>query len=160
MTAPLTALTLTLDGATGVVVTRRFAAAPERIWDAHVDPEMVRRWCLGPDGWTMPVCEIDARPGGGFRYVWADGTGASFSITGSFHVLERPGRIVHVEVMHLPDPTPENHVETLFAPDGAGGTLMTMRMTLPSAEAREAMLASGMESGMADSYVRLDGLAA
>jgi hypothetical protein len=59
--------------------------------------------------------------------------------------------------MHLPDPTPDNHVETRFEADGAG-TLMTMRMTLPDAETRTAMLATGMEHGMAVSYDRLDDL--
>lgn len=153
----MTALTLTLDGETDAVVTRRFAAPPPAIYDAHLDPALVRQWCLGPDGWTMPVCEIDARPGGSFRYVWANAEGASFSITGTFHVLERPGRIVHVEVMHLPDPTPENHVETRFEAEGTG-TLMTMRMRLPDRASRDAMLASGMEGGMEQSYVRLQTL--
>jgi len=64
-------------------------------------------------------------------------------------------RIVHVERMHLPDPCPDNHVETRFEPDG-NGTLMTMRMTLPDAQTRKAMLASGMEHGMEASYVRLE----
>ena len=64
-------------------------------------------------------------------------------------------RILHVERMHLPDPTPDNHVETTFEPDGKG-TLMTMRMTLPNAETRAAMLASGMEHGMEASYERLE----
>jgi uncharacterized protein YndB with AHSA1/START domain len=57
--------------------------------------------------------------------------------------------------MFLPDPTPDNHVETTFEPDGTG-TLMTMRMTLPNAEARAAMLASGMADGMEESYARLE----
>ncbi len=59
--------------------------------------------------------------------------------------------------MHLPDPTPENHVETRFEQD-ATGTLMTMRMTLPDAETRAAMLATGMEHGMEASYVRLEAM--
>jgi uncharacterized protein YndB with AHSA1/START domain len=64
-------------------------------------------------------------------------------------------RIVHVERMHLPDPTPDNHVETRFEPDGTG-TLLTMRMTLPNAETRAAMLRTGMEHGMEASYARLE----
>ena len=60
-----------------------------------------------------------------------------------------------MERMHLPDPTPDNHVETMFHPDGTG-TLMTMRMTLPDAETRAAMLATDMEHGMEASYVRLE----
>jgi hypothetical protein len=57
--------------------------------------------------------------------------------------------------MHLPDPTPDNHVETTFQLDGTG-TLMTMRMTLPNADVRAAMLATGMEHGMEASYARLE----
>jgi hypothetical protein len=57
--------------------------------------------------------------------------------------------------MHLPDPCPDNHVETRFEPDGSG-TLMRMQMTLPDAQTRAAMLASGMEHGMEASYVRLE----
>jgi hypothetical protein len=62
--------------------------------------------------------------------------------------------------MHLPDTTPDNHIETRFEPDGRGGTLMTMRMTLPDAATRAAMLATGMEHGMEASYVRLEAQAA
>jgi hypothetical protein len=59
--------------------------------------------------------------------------------------------------MYLPDPTPDNRVETRFEPDGAG-TFMTVRMTLPDGETRDRMLATGMESGMEASYVRLEGM--
>ena len=105
----------------------------------------------------MPVCINEPRPGGKIRYEWTDGQGGGFYLTGEFLELVPLGRIVHVERMHLPDPTPDNHVETSFVPDG-NGTLMTMRMTLPDAETRAAMLASGMEHGMEASYVRLESL--
>ena len=118
---------------------------------------LIQQWMLGPDGWTMPVCVCDARPGGKFHYEWANVDGKSFSITGEFIALEPFSRIVHVERMHLPDPTPDNHVETHFDSDGSG-TLMTMRMTLPDAETRTRMLASGMEHGMEASYVRLESM--
>jgi uncharacterized protein YndB with AHSA1/START domain len=91
------------------------------------------------------------------RYEWANAKGHSFFITGELLELEPGRRIVHVERMHLPDPTPDNLVETTFEPDG-DGTLMTMRMTLPNAETRAQMLATGMERGMEASYVRLEGL--
>lgn len=148
-------LTLQIEGDTHVVVTRRFAAAPEAVFRAHIEPELVRKWMLGPDGWTMPVCLSDPRPGGQIRYEWSDGKGAGFHLTGEFLVLEPFRRIVHVERMHLPDPTPDNRVETVFEADGAG-TLMTMRMTLPDAKTRDAMLATGMEGGMEASYARLE----
>jgi uncharacterized protein YndB with AHSA1/START domain len=104
----------------------------------------------------MPVCLIDVRPGGNIRYEWSNGKGAGFSLTGEFIELEPPRRIVHVERMHMPDPTPDNLVETTFVADGTG-TLMTMRMTLPDSETRKAMLSTGMEHGMEASYKRLEG---
>ena len=150
-------LTLTTEGDRYVVVTRRFAASPELVYRAHTDAEIVKKWMLGPDGWTMPVCINDARTGGRIRYEWADGKGGGFYLTGEYVELVPFSRIVHVERMHVPDPTPDNHITTIFVPDG-GGTLMTMRMTLPSAEVRAAMLATGMELGMEASYVRLEAM--
>ena len=150
-------LTLTTEGDRYVVVTRRFAAPPVAVYRAHTVPELIQTWMLGPEGWSMPVCTSDARPGGKIRYEWTDGKGNGFFLTGEYVELEPPRRIVHIERMHLPDPTPDNRVETRFDPDG-DGTLMTMRMTLPNAETRTAMLASGMEHGMEASYVRLEGM--
>jgi len=148
-------MTLTTEGDRYVVVTRRFAAPPEAVYRAHTEPELIQKWLLGPDGWTMPVCISEARAGGKIRYEWANGKGGAFYLTGEYEALEPYSRIVHVERMHLPDPTPDNHVETRFDPDGTG-TFMTMRMTLPNAEVRKAMLATGMERGMEASYVRLE----
>jgi len=150
-------LTLMTEGDKHVVVTRRFAAPPEAVYRAHTEPKLIQKWMLGPDGWTMPVCVCEARPGGKIRYEWADGKGGGFYLTGEFVELVPFSRIVHVERMHLPDPCPDNHVETRFEPDGSG-TLMTMQMTLPDAQTRAAMLASGMEHGMEASYVRLESM--
>lgn len=148
-------MTLKTEGDRHVVVTRRFAAPPEMVYRAHTDPQLIKQWMLGPDGWTMPVCINDAKPGGKIRYEWSDGKGNGFFLTGEFLELVPFSRIVHVERMHLPEVTPDNHVETRFEPDGSG-TLMTMRMTLPNAEVRAGMLASGMEHGMEASYARLE----
>ena len=148
-------MTLKTEGDHIIVVTRRFIAPPEAVYRAHTEPELLQKWLLGPDGWTMPVCISELRPGGKIRFEWSNGKGGDFYQTGEYLVLEPFSRIVHVARMHLPDPTPDNHVETRFAPDG-GGTVMTMRMTLPNAETRAAMLATGMEHGMEDSYARLD----
>ena len=149
-------LTLNTEGDRFVVITRRFSAPPEAVYRAHTDPALVQKWLLGPEGWTMPVCQLDPRPGGKIRYEWANAKGQGFYLTGELLEMEPPRRIVHVERMHLPDPTPDNHVETLFEPDGNGGTVMIMRMTLPDPETRKQMLTTGMEHGMEDSYVRLE----
>jgi uncharacterized protein YndB with AHSA1/START domain len=151
----ITKMTLKTEGDKHVVVTRRFAASPEAVYRAHTEPSILQKWLLGPDGWTMPVCLSDPRAGGKIRYEWSDGKGHGFHLTGEYVTLEPFHRIVHVERMHLPNPTPENHVETIFEPDG-DGTLMTIRMTLPDAKTREGMLATGMEHGMEASYVRLE----
>ena len=150
-------LTLKAEGDRHIVVTRRFAASPEAVFRAHTEPQLVQKWMLGPDGWSMPVCINDLRPGGKFRYEWANDEGQGFHITGEFVELVPFSRIVHIERMHLPDPTPDNHVVTTFEKDGSD-TLMTMRMTLPDAATRAAMLATGMEHGMEASYVRLEAM--
>jgi uncharacterized protein YndB with AHSA1/START domain len=154
MTNPLT---LETEGDTHVVVKRRFLAAPEQVFAAHTDPAIIKQWMLGPEGWTMPVCICEAEPGGAIRYEWSDGAGGGFFLTGNFIELDPPRRIVHVERMHLPDPTPDNRIETTFTAEGSN-TLMLMKMTLPDAATREAMLATGMEKGMEVSYARLEQL--
>ena len=148
-------LELKTEGDTHVVVTRHFKAPPEAVYRAHTETALVQKWLLGPPGWSMPVCINEAKPGGKIRYEWADGNGNGFYLTGEFVELVPHSKIAHIERMHLPDPTPDNHVETRFEPDGTG-TRMTMRMTLPNSETRAAMLASGMEHGMEDSYARLE----
>jgi uncharacterized protein YndB with AHSA1/START domain len=146
---------LKTEGDTHVIVTRRFAASPEAVYRAHTEPALLQKWLLGPEGWTMPVCVSELRPGGKIRFEWTDGKGRGFHQTGEYLELVPFRRIVHVGRMHLPDPTPDNHVETRFEADG-DGTLMTLRMTLPDAATRTAMLASGMEHGMEASYARLE----
>jgi len=148
-------MVLTTEGDRYVVVTRRFAASPELLYRAHTEPALIQKWLLGPDGWTMPVCISEARRGGPIRYEWKDGKGGGFYLTGEYLELVPFSKIVHIERMHLPEPTPDNHVETRFETDN-GGTLMTMRMTLPNAKTRAAMLATGMEHGMEASYARLE----
>lgn len=150
-------LTMKTEGDTHIIVTRRFAAPPEMVYRAHLDPQLLQRWLLGPDGWTMPVCINDAKAGGKFRYEWKDKKGHGFHITGELLELVPYSKIVHVERMFLPEPTPDNHVETRFDPDGTG-TLMTMRMTLPDSQTRATMLATNMEYGMEASYARLEGM--
>ena len=152
----MSAMTLTTEGDRYVLVTRRFAAPPEFVYKAHTDADLMKQWMLGPEGWTMPVCINEARAGGRIRCEWTNGA-EGFYLTGEYVEVDPPHRTVHIERMHLPDPTPDNRVETRFEPDGTG-TLLRMRMTLPDAATRAAMLGTGMDVGMEASYARLESL--
>ncbi len=145
-------LVLQTEGDRYVVVTRRFAASPELLYRAHTEPVLIQQWLLGPAGWTMPGCIGDPKPGGRIRYEWQNANGSAFYLTGEYLELMPFSKIVHVERLHLPEPTPDNRIETRFESDDSG-TSMTMRMALPNAKARAAMLATGMQHGMEASYV-------
>jgi uncharacterized protein YndB with AHSA1/START domain len=142
-----------------IVLRRSFAAPPDLVFRAHVDPALIPRWMNIMPGWTMPVVESDPRPGAGFRFRWDDGAGGGFRIEGDFLEVEPPRRILHVERMFVPDRMPDNRVETVFEPEGAG-TALRMTMTLPDAEALLAMLQTGMSEGMELTYEFLDTLLA
>jgi uncharacterized protein YndB with AHSA1/START domain len=132
-----TRLTLKTEGDTHIVVTRRFAASREAVYRAHTEASTIQKWLLGPNGWSMPVCVSEARPGGRIRYEWVNEKEHGFCLTGEYVALEPFRRILHVERMHLSEITPaetkpadttrDNHVETIFEPDG-NGTLMTIRI--------------------------------
>ena len=150
----MTPLTVALEGDTDLIITRGFNAPPALVWRAHTEPDLIRQWLLGPDGWTMPTCISEPFAGGRIHFAWARGD-AGFHLTGEYLSLASPHRIEHVERMHLPDPTPDNHVVTTFAAHGSG-TLMTLHMRVPDLATRSAMIATGMTDGMETSYARLD----
>ena len=149
---------------TTLCLARRLKAPPQAVWDAHMDPALIRRWMGGDGGTTMPVCENDPREGGALRFGWREPDGSGFTLTGTYEAVEAPragqgGRVVHTEVMHMPDPTPANRIETRFDPDCTGGTLLSLTMTLPDAASMDGLLASGMTDGMESCYVMLDDIA-
>src|SRR3990172_6633378 len=81
-----------------IVMTRVFAAPRQLVFDAHTKPELVKRWLLGPDGWSMPVCDIDLRVGGKYRYVWRrDRDGTEMGMGGVFREIVPPELIVATE---------------------------------------------------------------
>ena len=82
--------TVTLPNDRDVVVVRAFNAPRALVFDAWTKPELVRRWMLGPPGWTMPVCEMDVRPGGKFNWRWrSEKDGSEFGFTGEFREVVR-----------------------------------------------------------------------
>lgn len=148
-------LTLSTEGDTTIVATRRFVAAPQDVFRAHTEPPLIRQWMLGPPGWTMPVCVMEPSPGGQIHYEWEKEDGHRFGITGEVHEVEPGARLVHTERMQFDQNTVEYRVETRFEAD-EGGTLLTVRMMMPDAATLQTMLESGMEHGMEASYARVD----
>ena len=151
---------VTLPNDREIVVTRVFDAPADLLFDCHTKPELVRRWMLGPDGWSMPVCEIDLRVGGGYRHVWrSDADGSEFGFQGDYREIAAPERIVHTERF---DGTPPGDATdalcTLTLAESDGRTTLTHRMRFPTAEIRDQALQSGMTDGMATSYDRLETL--
>ena len=149
-------LQVTTPNDTDLVVTRSFAASRELLFDCHTKPELVRRWMLGPDGWTMPVCEIDLRRGGKFRYVWRKPGAPDLHMSGEFREIAPPSRIVHVERFDEDWAGGEEAVVTTLFEEKGGRTTMHMTIRFSSKEVREAAMATGMTDGMNTGYDRLE----
>ena len=80
-----------------IEVERDFNAPRHLVFDAFTKPELVRKWLLGPDGWTMPVCEIDLRPGGAWHFVWRQSDGTEMEMRGVYQEVVPPERVVSTE---------------------------------------------------------------
>jgi uncharacterized protein YndB with AHSA1/START domain len=141
-------------------VTREFDAPRSLVWECHTRPEHVRRWMLGPDGWSMPVCEIDLQVGGRYRHVWRNDTdGSQFGFRGQYREIVAPARLVHSENWDgAPEGEGNDAVCTLELTEKAGRTTLTYSMLFPSKEVRDQALQSGMTDGMAAGYDRLDAI--
>jgi uncharacterized protein YndB with AHSA1/START domain len=145
---------------TTVRVSRVIRGSVEQVWAANHDPDLLRRWLLGPEGWSMPECEVAIEVGQHYRYVWQnDADGSSFASTGELLEVTPPFRAVTTERMHgdgIPDDAPSTVNElTLTAVEG--GTLLAMVITYPDAATRDLVLGTGMVHGMEASYARLEG---
>jgi uncharacterized protein YndB with AHSA1/START domain len=136
-----------------IVATRAFAAPRELVFDAYTSPEHLPRWMLGPSGWTMPVCEIDLRPGGSWRFVWRKDDGTEMAMSGVYREVARPERLVNTESWGGDWP---DTVNTLVLTETDGVTTMVSTSLYPTLEARDAALGSGMKEGMNISFDRLD----
>ncbi|GAA3752203.1 hypothetical protein GCM10022240_01630 [Microbacterium kribbense] len=140
-----------------VRITRLVEGPRDLVWRAHHEPELLKQWLLGPDGWRMTVCEVDAAPGGTYRYAWEpdEGTeGEPFGFDGETLVSDAPRRAVTTEHMTGTDyPATVNDLQ-LYEENGA--TLLTLIITYPDAATRDMVLATGMIDGMETSYQRLE----
>ena len=149
---------LTTRGDREIEVRRDFNAPRELVFDAFTKPELVRRWLLGPPGWTMPVCEIDLRAGGSYRYVWRnESTGIEMGMGGVIREVVRPERLAGTEKF---DDSwyPGEAIDTTVFEESGGITKIKVTVLYESKEARDTASRSGMEQGMAAGYSRLEEL--
>lgn len=141
---------------TQVRITRIIRGSVPDVWRAHHDPDLLKRWLTGPDGWTMPVCQVATAVGQGYRYEWESVDGSQrFGFEGDLLESAAPYRAVTTERMMGTD-GPSTHNELTLA-GVREGTLMSLLITYPSKELRDTILGTGMTTGMEASYARLEG---
>lgn len=143
-----------------LVVTRVFDAPRRLVFDALTKPELIRRWLLGPEGWVMTVCTVDLRVGGAYRFVLRnDRDGTELGWGGIYREIRRPERLVQTELYDLAWYPGEAVLTTVFTETG-GVTAFTATILYESRTARDIVLASPMETGLAVSYDRLEDVVA
>ena len=148
------ALKVTARSDREIVMTRVFEAPRNLVFDAYTKPELLKRWLGVFGGYSMPVCEVDLRVGGKYRFVWRGPDGAEMGVRGVYREVVRPERLVHTEKFDEAWYPGESLITTVLAEQG-GKTTLTVTMRYESREARDAVLKSPMESGVAQSYDKL-----
>ena len=146
------------EGLPFIEIVREFDAPVEAVFGAHRDPELVRQW-LGPNGYEMDIERWDFTTQGGYRYVHRNPEGEEYAFNGTFHtVRENEFAVQTFEFEGMRDIVA---VESMTFEDlGDGRSRLRGWSTYPSVEARDGMVASGMETGLREGYERLDALVA
>lgn len=144
-------LTVTTPTEREIVMTRVFDAPRHLVFDAFTKPDLLKRW-FGPRGWSLVVCEVDLKVGGGFRFVMRGPDGKDMGMRGVYRELTPPEGSIHTE--SFDDFPGEAQVTTVLVEQG-GKTTLTATVLYPSQEIRDAVIKSGMEHGAAESYDKL-----
>ena len=135
-----------------IAATRVFDAPRRLVFEAHTNPKHIPNWMLGPDGWTMPVCEVDLRPGGTWHFVWRKSDGSEMEMRGTYKEVVPPEKLVSTESWGAEWP---ETINTLTLTEENGRTTIRSTVLYPSKEARDAALKTGMKEGMTQSFNRL-----
>lgn len=138
-----------------VVITRVVDAPRELVWTVWTSPEHIRQWLSGRKGWTMPICEMDLRPGGKWRYVWRMPDGGEMTLAGEVREVVPPSRLVTTERW---GPEWPETLNTMTLIEARALTTITLTVSYPSKEARDTALKTGMKDGMDISFASLDTL--
>lgn len=146
------ALKVTTRADREIVMKRVFDAPRKLVWDAYSSAKHLPHWMLGPEGWTMPICEVDLRPGGKWHFVWRRSDGSEMGMRGVYKAITPPERLVSTESWGGEWPETLN---TLVLSEKDGKTTITVTVLYPSKEARDAALQTGMKEGASQSFDRL-----
>lgn len=138
-----------------IVMTRELDAPRDLVFDAFTKPELVKRWLGAMEGWTWAVCDIDLRVGGAYRWVWRGPDGSEMGMGGVYREIVRPERVVSTEKFDQAW-YPGEAVGTVVLTEKDGKTTVTHTMVYETTEARDAVLRSPMEQGVAAGYDQLD----
>ena len=152
-------LTITTPSDRELAIARSFAAPRAQVFEAITKPELIQRWLLGPPGWSMPVCRMDLRVGGAYRFVWRGADGAEMGAGGVFQEIDPPHRLVNTEKFDQPW-YPGEALVTNDVAEQDGGSILTLTIRYQTKETRDMILASPMQHGIAASYDRLAALLA
>jgi uncharacterized protein YndB with AHSA1/START domain len=150
-----------LPSDTEVHVKRSFDADVKLVWRAYMEPDLLRRWCVGPPGWSMPVCEMDMRVGGTYRWRWcSDENGQEFGFTGEVLEVAPHARLVHTQIYDPGDlgvsMGGEPSIVTVTFQEAGGITNVATTIKYASKADRDAAFSTGMTEGMEFSYKKLD----
>jgi len=148
---------ITLLSDTEIKVVRTVKAPRRLVFDCWTKPVHIQKWLLGPPGWTMPICEVDLRVGGKWRYGWRMDNGTEMLMEGEYKEIAPPERLVSTERWGAPWPETLN---TLLLSEQDGVTTVTIKVLYPTKDARDAALKTPMKEGMCASFTKLEALLA
>lgn len=153
-------LKVTPRGDREILITRSFDAPVRLVYEAMTTPALIRRWLFAPPGWKMTACEEDLRVGGNYKWAWAGPDGnTAMVLHGTYREVVPPQRLVRTETFDMGCPMQAGEqVATMTFTEQSGQTLVTISVIYPSKEARDGMLASGMEQGMSAGYDNLEAM--
>jgi uncharacterized protein YndB with AHSA1/START domain len=145
-----------------VRVVRTFNAPRQLVWDAHTKPELMQKWCYGYPGWRLPICDMDVREGGTYRWRWrSDEDGKEFGFYGTFSEVKAPSKLAHDQYYDPGDmgfgmPVGDPCLITLELSEDNGVTTLVNTLKFASQQARDEAVATGMTDGMEVGYARID----
>lgn len=142
-----------------IAMTRVFDAPCAALFKAYTEPELLRRWLGTSGGWSLPVCEVDLREGGAYRYLWSRPDGAEIRVDGIYHRLVPFAHIASSEIITGPKQSASTFCTVTFA-EQRRGTRLTVTLHYPSRGTRDAVLLSPMAQSVTESYHRLTAILA